>query len=77
MLETAEEGGQTLGSGGLDTGGALRGAAPGQQTGVGSLPLRIGGSLQKKGLPEGPARDGLSGRSAAHPTDTVREEPIW
>lgn len=73
MLDTAEQGGQILGSGGLHTDGGLRGAAPGQELmGVGSLPLRIGGSLQKKGLAEGSARCGLSGLSAGHPRGNVR-----
>ena len=66
MLETAEQGGQALGPG-LHAAGALREPLPGQLMGVGSLPLRIGGSLQKKGLAEGPARCGLSGHSAGHP----------
>ena len=68
-----EQGGQVLGSRGLQIDGGLRGAAPGEQLrGVGSLPLRIGGSLQNKGLAEGPARCGLSGHSAGHPRGELR-----
>ena len=75
MLETAEQGGQALGSDGLHTFEILREPLPGKLMGVGSLPLRIGGSLQKKGLAEGPARCGLSGHSAGTQEIYSEEKP--